>query len=306
MATWMRLEPREVSTIETDSLDLVAYGLWMWMSWKSWDGGGIPDDPQMIRRALRGRIDGAAFDEAWRQVRPLLDVDADGKLRVPWIERAREETITMLDGTAARQREHRKRQKGQKAVPAPLEAVRDCDVTSRHCDVTLRHVKSQDGRTDGRTDMTDKTDKTQKRAPRAAAPPPWVSILEADYPDIREEWAAACDAWATARRENKHKPLGPTGWRNILREWIPRGLQPFQAAVAHSGASGWQSINPQPGRAAMAPGLIQSGPNRGQPSARAMLLHPDPQHEIRETTATVTANQDPQPEVREMTARPAA
>jgi len=292
MATWMRLEPREISTIETDSMDLVAYGLWMWMSLRSWDDGGIPDDPQMIRRALRGRIDGTEFDAAWRQVRPLLDVDADGKLRVPWVERAREDTLTMLDGHAARQREYRKR---QKAVPATLEAVRDEHVTQRDSHVTSGDRTGQD-----RTgqDKTDKTDKTQKRAPRAAAPPPWVSILEADYPDIREEWAAACDAWATARRENKHKPLGPTGWRNILREWIPRGLQPFQDAVAHSGASGWQSINPQPGRAAMAPGLIQSGTNRGQPSARAMYLHPDPQPEVRETTATVIANPEPQLEIR--------
>jgi hypothetical protein len=111
MASWMRLDTRDVSGFDYDGLDATAYGVLMLLAWRSWEQGGIPDDPQVILRALRGRIDGPAFDAAWRQIRPLLDADTDGKLRFPWVEEARDEMLDNRKSETERKREWRLRER---------------------------------------------------------------------------------------------------------------------------------------------------------------------------------------------------
>lgn len=280
MASWMRLEPREIHSIDVDALDLAAYGLWMWLSWRSWDSGGIPDDPQVIRRALRGRIDGAAFDEAWRQVRSLLDVDADGKLRVPWVENAREETIGMLNGHAARQREYRKR---QKATAGPKNADRDANVTRRDSHDTSH------ARTDGRTDGQDKTDgqtnpptpRRGKRAPPAEVEALWPASI--DCIGLRVAW----DDYLAYRRERRLSALAPSTVRQRFATFEVWGVEKSIQAIREAIAAGWQGIfEPK----APPAGTIQSGPLRGQRDGRAWLeemVNGPAQPPARETTARV-------------------
>lgn len=285
MASWMRLDTRDVSSFEYDSLDVTAYGLLMLLAWRSWDSGGIPDDKALVLRALRGRIDSAAFDTAWAQVRPLLTADENGRLRIPWVEEARSE---LLDGR--KNEAEKKRNQRLKARQGPLSPGSPQGVPGTSEGVP-RESPPTDGRTDGRDE---RTDEPQKRAPRAAAPPPWVEVLRLEHPALpeREAWEALLAGWADARRENKHKPLGPTGWRSIVRAWVPQGLAAFQDALEHSIASGWQSINPRPRAASGAPpGTIQRGPSRGQPDARDLLFGSaathTPEVPVRDTTARV-------------------
>lgn len=178
MASWMRLAPADLSSVEYDGLDLAAYGLLMWMAWRSWDQGGLPDDPAVLRRALRGRIDGGAFDEAWRQVRPLLDADSDGRLRIPWLEHAREEAITHLKTDADRKREARKRAR-------PVDVRRTSVDIQGHprTSASVQESPSTDVRTDAPTDG------------QQAAPPPAVKPKRAEaegpHADFRRWWCEA-------------------------------------------------------------------------------------------------------------------
>lgn len=280
---WMRLDLEETRSIEVEALDLTALGLFWWLVDRTWEQGGVPDDPSLIRRALRGRIDGAAFDDAWRQVRPLMDAGSDNRIRIAWVERAREDTIGHLKTDAARKKAERLRAK----------AVRPPDVRVTPPDVRPCPAESPD-RTDGRTGQ-DRTDEPQKRAPRARPAPvdPWTEAVHELVPaPDRPGWLDACTEHAAARRAHGHKALTRAAWGLRVREWLPRGLPAFAGAVRQSAAQGWQGLFPEKGAAGAPPGTIQRGPNKGQQSARAILLgdeaRPDLfQRPVRDTTATV-------------------
>lgn len=241
MASWMRLDTRDVRSFEYDGLDVTAYGLLMLLAWSSWDHGGIPDDKAAILRSLRGRIDGAAFDAAWAQVRPLLDADVDGKLRIPWIEEARTELLEGRKNEAEKKRNQRLKARQSRLSPGTPQGVPGESPGSP------RGVPVY-GRTDGRTD---ETNKPQKRAPRAAAPPPedpWVAVIEELVPlKDQGDWKAACALHAAARRRWKHKRLEAATWRVRVSEWLPHGVAAFSAAVQQSDAQGWQGLFPPKG-----------------------------------------------------------
>jgi len=275
---WMRLDTRDVSGIEYDGLDVTAYGLLMLLAWRSWDQGGIPDDKGAILRALRGRIDGASFDAAWAQVRPLLDADTSGKLHLPWVEEARSELLDGRKNEAEKKRNQRlKARQGHLSPGTPLGVPRESTGSPR----------PTDGRTDEQTDG-----QTQKRAPRAPSDPaPWVDAINELVPARDSaDWCEACAEWARARRDHGHKALKGAGWRRIVAEWLPRGLVQFRASVQQSASQGWQGLFAPKA----APGTIQTGPNKGKPDGRAWLEEmvngpssPAPDTSVRETTARV-------------------
>lgn len=131
----------------------------------------------------------------------------------------------------------------------------------------------------------------QKRAPRAPSDTePWIAAVdELVPPKERPDWIEVCAAHAAHRRRWKHPKLQPDTWHERVKTWLPRGLAAFRQAVADSGEHGWQGLF-QPKAGTAPAGTIQKGPNRGQPSARDLLLGTPPaatQNPVRETTARV-------------------
>lgn len=144
--SWARISPDEVLSIEVEGLDVDAFGLFMWSSFRSWSDDGLPDNPDVIQRALRGRIDARRFEKAWQAARALMELDAKGRLRVPWVERARAEQEVFQSADAARKRASREKAKAAAASAMSAGRPRTSD--------TVPHGPSEstDGRTDGRTD----------------------------------------------------------------------------------------------------------------------------------------------------------
>lgn len=224
---WMRLDFEEARSLEVEALDMTALGLFWWLVDRTWEQGGVPDDPALIRRALRGRIDGAAFDDAWRQVRPLMDAGSDNRVRIPWVERAREDTIGHMRSDAARKKAERLRAK----------AHRPPDVRVTPPDVRARPPESAD--LTGQDGRTGQTNEPQKRAPRAVA----LSALSVpipkaiDTPEVREAW----DAYVRDRLERRH-PVTLRAAELALAKLESWGPRKAAVALCRSVERGWRGV----------------------------------------------------------------
>lgn len=226
MASWMRLDTRDVSSFEYDGLDATAYGVLMLLAWRSWDHGGVPDDKAVIYRALRGRIDGASFDAAWAQIRPLLDADADGKLRFPWIEEARQELIDHRRSETERKRDQR-----LKAREGHLSRGTSRDSHGSPTDVPACPAPT-DGRTDGRT---------EEKAPRKRVPAADAASValptSLDTAEFRETWAAFLE-----ERRVRRKVVTERAARGLLSKLSPWGAARGRVALQNSIDNGWTGV----------------------------------------------------------------
>lgn len=239
--SWMRLDPGEFRAVEIDSLDLVEFGLFVWLSFRAWEEGGLVDDPAVYRRALRGRITVRDFDKAWPQVRALMAAGDEGDLRISWVERVRDETIANLKSQAERQRQSRLRAKSR-------------IVTVTAGDVTDCHRESPDGRTDGRTDGEKK-----KRARRAAADAASLPMPPAlDNPEFKSTWAE----WIEYRRQ-LGKPLTTVGATQTLRDFAAWGQERAIAAIRNTIVKGVQGL--------LEPDVQRSGPQSTYEKSQSFL-----------------------------------
>lgn len=227
--TWMRFDPLDEfwGRDEVAVMGFEAAGLLWFMLSRSWNNGGMKDDPEFWRRLSAGKT--RRFDVLWSEVRATLTV-VDGELRCDWLEAKRSETIAKLRNDADRQK--------QKRLSKRQNAPRPSDVTRTSVPTNEQDV--QDGRTYKTNPPT-----PRKRGARDPFVPTWPPHL--DTPAVLAAWGE----WERYRVEKGHRPYTRTGFSRIVNRYA--SPQAFVRDVQYSIESNWQGIHPCKGGPSQAP-----------------------------------------------------
>lgn len=224
--TWYAIDPDDIAEdARTATLSEGAFALHTLIVYRMLKRGHLALTVPEVRALWGGRVHN--IEKRWEEVRPLFETDESGCVFLQWVDDSRASTEKRLKSDAYRQRQRRVRNTEQGSQDT------DC-----HSDVTRdvhRDITSESHRTSQDTGQTDRTEQTKKIA--APAADPWIEFTKGDA-----AWNAACADWALIRRQNGHKPLKALGWKHLLADWMPRGIDAFKAATAHSAASGYQGL----------------------------------------------------------------
>lgn len=149
--TWLRIDPAQFwGSDAVEAMDIEAAGLLWWLVCRSWDQGGIKDDPAHYRKILRGRC--SNFEAIWPEVRAAL-TPVHGELRCDWLEEERVKVGALLKKDADRKRLER-----LSKPPPPVVGKKVRPKESEKCpkDVpssTPPREGGREGRTDGGTEV---------------------------------------------------------------------------------------------------------------------------------------------------------
>lgn len=184
--TWLRIDPAQDfwGTDAIEALDIEAAGLLWWLLCRSWEQGGIRDDPELYKKILRGRC--PRFDKVWPEVRKVFTARG-GELRFEWLEEQRTETIRRLRGDAERKRLGRLAGK-----PQPVVGVNG--------QIAESNGRPQDvQRTSRATDETDGRDATDGHPTGGGGvPPPVVGKPKKPRKEPTSDHHALIRAWGDA------------------------------------------------------------------------------------------------------------
>lgn len=193
-----------ISSATVLGLSDAGYRLWHLVCLRVMERGSVPDDPAAVRAVCPGVRD---FEAAWAEVRPLLQVDEDGRL---YQGRARSE---YRHGVEVCTEAHRAGQRGGRP-PAGTDRFTDRGsdaVTDRYTDRVTDRVTHPDPDPERTLDSTE--DSCSRRGGHGGAAPPPVGAEGAD-----------ASTGAARGASNGHRPSAPT--RPSRGQLAGRGVQP--------------------------------------------------------------------------------